>query len=186
MKAIVHSNLRASNREWTQRRLGYAWASGNFFSARALIVLALASVPASAQPSGPASSSTVARPPMANSTSASPTLSGSTSASRAFLQCRSCHTLQAGAADNVGPNLFGFLGKRAGTNRASFSYSTQMRASTIVWNDANLDRFLEKPGAVIPGTKMAFIGMARADQRQALIAFLRANTTSANQQRPTR
>jgi cytochrome c len=98
--------------------------------------------------------------------------------SRAFLQCRSCHTLQAGGPDNVGPNLFGFWGKKAGTNRPSFGYSTQMRASPVTWTEANLDKFLERPTAVIPGTKMAFVGLARPDQRQALIAYLRQATTA--------
>jgi cytochrome c len=98
--------------------------------------------------------------------------------SRAFLQCRSCHTLQAGGPDNVGPNLFGFWGKKAGTNRPGFSYSAQMRASPVTWTEANLDKFLERPTAVIPGTKMAFVGLARRDQRQALIAYLRQATTA--------
>ena len=95
---------------------------------------------------------------------------------RAFLQCRSCHTLARGQADMVGPNLAGFMGTRAGSHRPGFVYSPALRASTLVWNDATLDRWLENPAATIPGTTMAFIGMKKPETRAALIAYLKRET----------
>jgi cytochrome c len=95
---------------------------------------------------------------------------------RAFLQCRSCHTLKRGQADMVGPNLFGFFGTRVATHRPSFSYSAAARTSDVVWSDSNVDKWLEDPAAAIPGTSMAFAGIKRADTRAALIAYLKRQT----------
>jgi cytochrome c len=95
---------------------------------------------------------------------------------RAFLQCRSCHTLKRGQADLVGPNLYGFMGTRAGTHRPRFAYSSAAKNSNLVWTDASLDRWLENPAATIPGTTMAFAGIRRAETRAALIAYLKRET----------
>lgn len=95
---------------------------------------------------------------------------------RAFLQCRSCHTLKRGQADLVGPNLYGFMGTRAGTHRPRFAYSSAAKNSNLVWTDASLDRWLDNPAATIPGTTMAFAGIRRAETRAALIAYLKRET----------
>lgn len=95
---------------------------------------------------------------------------------RAFLQCRSCHNLKPGQPDTVGPNLAGVFGTRIGSNRPAFAYSDASKASSIVWTDANMDRWLENPAAVVPGSSMAFAGISNADTRAALIVFLRRET----------
>jgi cytochrome c len=74
-----------------------------------------------------------------------------------------------------GANLHRTLGKPAG-GVAGFAYSPALLASKTVWTDASLDAWLERPTAVIPGTKMAFVGLPRAEDRAALIAWLKQAT----------
>jgi cytochrome c len=88
-----------------------------------------------------------------------------------YIQCRACHDLQPSAVAKVGPNLAGVMGQRAGQVQG-FTYSAALSSSKIVWDRATLDRWLEKPGAVVPGNIMAFAGIANAADRAALIRYI--------------
>ena len=90
---------------------------------------------------------------------------------RSFVQCGICHNVGAGEASTIGPNLHGVVGAKAGA-RPGYAYSPAMKKSGLVWNAATLDRFLTKPGATVPGTKMAFPGIAAAKGRADIIAYL--------------
>ena len=95
--------------------------------------------------------------------------------SRAWLQCRACHSLKAGEPNKVGPNLNGIMGARAAT-RPGFSYSGPLAASAIVWTEASLDVWITNPAHKVPGTRMAYAGLADPVKRQALIAYLKAES----------
>ena len=88
-----------------------------------------------------------------------------------YIQCRACHDLQPSAVEKVGPNLSGIMGQRAGQVEG-FSYSAALSSSKIVWDTVTLDRWIEKPGAVVPGNIMAFAGVANAADRAALIRYI--------------
>jgi cytochrome c len=90
-----------------------------------------------------------------------------------FLRCASCHDISTGASPKIGPNLKGVYGRRAGS-LAGYAYSPAMKAQSFVWDQAMLDRWLTRPSDVVPGTAMAFAGIADAADRAALIAYLRA------------
>ena len=92
---------------------------------------------------------------------------------RQFLRCASCHAVEVGAPARIGPNLHGVVGRKAGS-LAGFGYSPAMKAQDFVWTPAKLDQWLTRPGAVVPGTAMAFEGLARPEDRAALIAYLSA------------
>jgi cytochrome c len=94
-----------------------------------------------------------------------------------FIQCRACHELQADLPDKVGPNLSGLLGRRAGS-KEGFAFSPALRAAGFSWDRAMLDRWLEKPSAVVPGNAMAFAGVAVASDRAALLTYLEAETAA--------
>ena len=96
------------------------------------------------------------------------------SGARLYLQCRSCHTLEASGANGVGPNLHGVVGAKAG-GKPGYKYSPALAQSGIIWTAENLDAFLAKPNSLIPDTKMAFAGVASAEARQELIAYLQEN-----------
>jgi len=92
---------------------------------------------------------------------------------RTFGQCRVCHTTVVNGADGVGPNLFGIYNSRAGTRQKHFAYSSPLKNSKLVWNDATLDRWLTNPATTVPGTKMTFIGLPRKPMRDNVIAYLK-------------
>ena len=56
-----------------------------------------------------------------------------------------------------------------------FTFSDAMKASNLTWNQATLDRYLTDPRGTVPGTKMAFGGVADAAKRQAIIDYIKAN-----------
>lgn len=126
--------------------------------------------------SGATPSSTSAASPAANSTD---TLSGASLAQfpgdaaagqAVFAQCQACHSVQAGQ-NRIGPSLHAIVGAPAG-RVAGFSYSPANRDSGITWTPEKLFQFLENPQRVMPGTRMAFAGIADPQRRANLIAWL--------------
>ncbi|KAF0176288.1 MAG: cytochrome c family protein [Hyphomonadaceae bacterium] len=88
-------------------------------------------------------------------------------------QCKSCHTFDSGGANGTGPNLYGVVGRGAGTH-AGFAYSEPMVAHAAPWSYDELSNFLKAPNSYVRGTKMAFAGVKKESDRVALIAYLRS------------
>lgn len=87
-----------------------------------------------------------------------------------FRQCHACHSLKPG--DNgVGPTLHGLFGRKA-ASVPGFRYSPFMRRSGIVWSPAALRKYLPNPQAMVPGTKMTFLGLKDPREIEDLIAYL--------------
>lgn len=72
----------------------------------------------------------------------------------------------------------GILGRAAGSVEG-FEYSRAMRDADITWTAEALDRFLQSPFAMVPGTTMGFAGLADATERKQLVAWL-ATLTAAS------
>lgn len=87
-------------------------------------------------------------------------------------QCASCHSM---SAMGTGPPLQGVYNNPIASN-GGFAYSGALQSkSKFKWNDANLDKWLQKPSAFAPGNKMGFAGVEGKQDRLDLIAFLKAN-----------
>jgi len=89
----------------------------------------------------------------------------------AFAQCRTCHAVEAGK-NGVGPSLAGIVGRKAGSV-AGYTYSDANKNSGKTWDEATLDEYLTAPAKMIPGTKMAFAGIADAAKRKEVIEYLK-------------
>lgn len=94
---------------------------------------------------------------------------------RVFAQCRSCHTIDAGAPNRVGPNLHGVFGREIGSLEG-FTYSQPVQDANFVWDADHLDHWLANPQTFLPGNRMAFAGVRNEEQRRDLIAYLMVET----------
>lgn len=94
-----------------------------------------------------------------------------------FLICKSCHTTVQGGSDMTGPNLWGVFGRKAGTE-GSFKYSDGLKAAGWTWDAERIDHWIADPKAVIPGTKMSFVGIKNPQDRIDLIAYLKTETSA--------
>lgn len=93
---------------------------------------------------------------------------------KVFRKCKACHSLDAGK-NKIGPTLHGVFGRAAG-GVDGYKYSKAMAASGVVWSDETMDAFMAKPKTFIKGTKMAFAGIRKEDDRKDLIAYLKEAT----------
>lgn len=90
-------------------------------------------------------------------------------------QCWACHKVGPEAKNGVGPRLNRIFGRRAGS-LTDFKYSksmTRMGSDGLVWTLETLDAYIENPKALVSGTRMNYRGMADAQSRADLLAFLR-------------
>ena len=87
-------------------------------------------------------------------------------------QCFSCHTVDKGGANKVGPNQWNIVGRKKGVHEG-FSYSSALKEKGGEWSYEDLNRMIFKPASFIRGTKMAFAGLAKEQDRADLIGYLR-------------
>lgn len=88
-----------------------------------------------------------------------------------FAQCKACHTTEPGGKNMIGPNLSGIMGSKT-AEVPGFLFSPAMKKANLTWDAANMDAWLKRPSALIPGTKMVFAGMSNPKQRADVIAYL--------------
>lgn len=91
-----------------------------------------------------------------------------------YAKCQACHSLEPNGRNKVGPRLSGLFGRISG-GVPDYQYSDALKKARIRWTAETLDVFLAGTTEMVPGTKM-YAGMARAEDRRALIAFLERAT----------
>ena len=94
-----------------------------------------------------------------------------------FKKCAGCHSSEKGAANKVGPDLWGLVG-RPKASAAGFSYSEGMKSKGGNWSYADLAQFIHSPKTFVPGTKMLFTGVTDPTDLANLIAYLRTLSDS--------
>lgn len=88
-------------------------------------------------------------------------------------KCAACHGFEKGSPHKVGPALWNIMG----TDIASadgYAYSDALKNLQGKWGFQEMSEFLRKPKDYAPGTKMAFIGFKKPEDRANMIAYLRS------------
>lgn len=89
---------------------------------------------------------------------------------KVFSKCKACHKVD--GSNGTGPHLDGVVGRQK-ANVEGFGYSDAIMAvATESWTPDKLDAFLTNPKKYMPGTKMSFAGLPKAEDRANLIAWL--------------
>jgi cytochrome c len=89
---------------------------------------------------------------------------------KVFAKCKACHKVD--GTDGTGPHLNGVV-DRPKASIGGFGYSEAILAvADQSWTPENLDGFLANPKGYMPGTKMSFAGLPKAEDRANLIAWL--------------
>lgn len=91
--------------------------------------------------------------------------------------CAACHGFDEGGAHKVGPNLWNIVGQKL-AHHTDYSYSNAMASHGGEWDYQSLSLFLEKPKKFVPGTKMAYAGMKKPEDRASLILYLHSLSNS--------
>lgn len=91
-----------------------------------------------------------------------------------YKECAGCHAPQ---RTLMGPPHCGVVGRKV-ASIAGFSYSEPLRAAAFVWDEQHLHEFLTFPIMYMPGTKMGFAGMFDENDRNDVIAFLKAERSA--------
>lgn len=89
---------------------------------------------------------------------------------KVFNKCVACHAIEPGK-NKVGPSIFGVYGRKAGMD-PTYKYSDAMKNSGLVWDEATLNTYLEKPQEIVKGSKMTFVGLKDPADRANVIAYM--------------
>lgn len=93
---------------------------------------------------------------------------------KVFMQCVGCHMVGPDAQHRFGPHLNGIV-EKAASSAEGYDYSNAFKKAgddELVWTADTLDAFLKAPMEYMPGTKMAYPGLASAADRINVIAYL--------------
>jgi cytochrome c len=94
-----------------------------------------------------------------------------------FKKCSSCHNINQGEGAKVGPNLYGVIARKK-ASALGFAYSEALIAKGGVWSKEEINQFITKPKNYIAGTKMAFAGLKKPQDRADVILYLEKKSTN--------
>ncbi len=89
-----------------------------------------------------------------------------------YTKCKACHNADA-EKNKIGPHLVKIVGRKAGSVESYKKYSDDLKGAGIVWNEANLNKWLENPKGMYKGTKMLYPGLKKEQDRLDVIEYLK-------------
>ncbi|MDI9637222.1 cytochrome c family protein [Kamptonema cortianum] len=95
----------------------------------------------------------------------------------AFKKCTSCHTIEKGGPNRIGPDLYGVVGAPKGQHQG-YAYSSALEKKGGTWTLDDLNEWLYSPRDFVPGTKMSFAGVKDDKERADLIAYMMKQSDS--------
>jgi cytochrome c len=94
-----------------------------------------------------------------------------------FRKCVACHTVTPDGGHRAGPTLHRLFGRRAGSD-PDYPYSAALQHSDLIWTEETVARLFEVgPDVLVPGSKMPLQRMPSAEDRAALVTYLKRITT---------
>ena len=94
-----------------------------------------------------------------------------------FRKCVACHTVTPDGGHRAGPTLYRLFGRTAGSH-PDYPYSAALEQSDLVWTQETVARLFEiGPENLVPGSKMPLQRVPSAEDRAALVAYLKRITT---------
>ena len=97
------------------------------------------------------------------------------SGEQVFKKCAACHSIAKGGANKIGPALYNVVGRKVG-GISDYKYSKALKEYGKEWTFEELNGFLLKPTKWIKGTKMAYAGLRKEEDRASIIKFLNQNS----------
>lgn len=90
---------------------------------------------------------------------------------KVFGKCKACHKVD--GANATGPHLDGVVGRPVASVEG-FGYSDALKAHGGEWTLEALNDWLAGPKDYIPGNKMSFAGLPKAEDRNNVITYLKS------------
>lgn len=88
-----------------------------------------------------------------------------------FKKCTACHTIDQGAPNQLGPNLWGIMGAPI-AQAPGFAFSDALASKGGTWDWNAMSEWLKSPRNFAPGTKMTFAGLSNPEERAAIMLFM--------------
>jgi cytochrome c len=92
-------------------------------------------------------------------------------------KCATCHSFDEGGKKKIGPNLWNIVNNKT-AHESDFAYSKALQEMGGTWTYEALNAFIADPRSFVKGTKMTFPGLKKAEDRAAVIAYLRSLSKS--------
>lgn len=89
-----------------------------------------------------------------------------------FKKCVACHTIAAGGANGIGPNLHATLGEGIGQGKGGYPFSDALKSKGGNWTFETLNEWLANPKKFAPGNKMTFAGLGNPEDRAAVLLYI--------------
>lgn len=95
-------------------------------------------------------------------------------------KCTTCHAIDKGGANKVGPKLWGVYNRNI-ASVGDFNYSSAMKAYATEakkWDANALNAFLWSPSKTVKGTMMSYAGISKDQERANVIAYIASQSDS--------